>query len=173
MRDEKGMTLIEMLIAVSALGLILIAGAAYALPWLARESAKGAAFDVQTYMQLARIEAVSRNHICRMELDTDAGQLQVIDGNGTPGSTADDVVLYERRLPETVSFARPDSGAAVTLDGIDATTFQVEFGSDGVVSLGAGEVCLLGGARYQRIQIFWAGGIQVNHWDGSQWKVGS
>ena len=172
MRHETGMTLIEMLLTVSALGLVLLAGASYALPWLARESARGAAYDVQTYMQLARIEAVSRNHICRMELDTDDGALEVIDGNGTT-ITTDDIVLYQRRLPDNISFARPDSGSAVTLDGIDSTTFQVEFGSDGVVSLGAGEVCLLGGERYQRVQIFWAGGIQVNHWDGSQWKVGS
>jgi Tfp pilus assembly protein FimT len=167
------MTLIEVLLVVALASLVLAAAAVYSVPWLYRESMRGAIYDVQTYVQLARIEAVSRNRDCRLVVDTGSGTLQVLDMNGTV-NPIDDTLLYEQRLPGSVTFADPGGGAAVTLNQIGTTPlYQVRFNADGTVVAGAGSVNLFGGQRYGRISVFAAGGTQVERWSDGAWHVGS
>jgi len=164
------MTLIELVIVVSLASVTLLATATYALPWIARERARSAVYDVQSYLQLTRIEAVSRNRDCRFVLDTSTRSLQVFDGNGTSATKADDVLLYETTLPTQVQFARPDTGNAVTLSQIGTTSaYETVFTSDGIVSDGTGEVALYGGEEYNRVMVFGAGGVSVDRWAGSGW----
>jgi Tfp pilus assembly protein FimT len=167
------MTLIETLLVVAVAALVLIATAAYSVPWIAREKMRGAVYDVQLYMQLARIEAVSRNQDCRMVVDTSGGTLAVLDSNGT-SSTADDLLLYSRRLPDSVEFDRPDSGSAVTLPQIGTgSRYQAIFASNGTVRNGGGEVVLHGAEQYGKVSVYGAGGTQVEKWNNGAWHVGS
>jgi Tfp pilus assembly protein FimT len=173
MGNTKGMTLIETLLVLSAAALMLVATAAYSIPWLARENMRSAVYDLQTYMQLTRIEAVSRNRECRMVLNTSTRTLVIFDGNGTSTAT-DDTMLYRRSLPTSVSFARPDAGPAVSLAQIGATpSYQVKFSSDGTVTDGSGTVHVFGGDSYGRISVYAAGGTLVERWDGANWETGS
>jgi prepilin-type N-terminal cleavage/methylation domain-containing protein len=173
MRNERGMTLIELMLVVAVASLALIATAAYSVPWIAREKMRGAVYDVQLYMQLARIEAVSRNQLCRMVLDTTGGTLEVFDSNGT-SNTADDLLLYSRRLPASIEFDRPDSGSAVTLSQIGSTdSYQATFNSNGTVDAGSGVVVIHGAEQYGKVSIFGAGGTQVEKWTNGAWHVGS
>jgi len=170
MHKQKGMTLIELVIVLSMASIALVAGVTYALPWLAREKARSAVYDVQSYLQLARIEAVSRNRDCRFVLDTSTRTLQVFDGNSTPGTTTDDILLYETTLPAQVQFARPDTGSPVTLSQIGSTSlYETVFTSDGIVTQGTGEVALFGGEEFNRVMVFGAGGVSVDRWAGSGW----
>lgn len=170
MNNQKGMTLIELVIVVALAGVTLVATATYSLPWIARERARSAVYDVQSYLQLTRIEAVSRNRQCRFVLDTSTRDLQVFDGNGTTGTKADDVLLYETTLPSQIQFARPDTGAAVTLSQVGTSSaYETVFTSDGIVSQGTGEVALFGGNEFNRIMVFGAGGVSVDRWAGSGW----
>ena len=173
MNTQRGMTLVETMLVVSAAALLVVATAAYSIPWLARESMRSAVYDVQTYLQLARIEAVSRNRECRMVLNTTTRTLQIFDGNATV-STLDDTMLYTRSLSSSVTFARPDMGLPLTLSQIGTTSsYQVVFDSDGTVTAGTGDVYLFGGDRFGRISVFAAGGTQVERWNGVSWEVGS
>jgi len=166
------MTLVETMLVVSAAALLIVATAAYSIPWLARESMRSAVYDVQTYLQLTRIEAVSRNRECRLVLNTTARTLQIFDSNATV-STADDARLYTRTLPSSVTFARPDLGLPLTVSQLSTTVFQVVFDSDGTVTSGTGDVYLFGGNRFGRISVFAAGGTQVERWNGVSWEIGS
>jgi len=167
------MTLIEVMLVVAVASLVLIATAAYSVPWIAREKMRGAVYDVQLYMQLARIEAVSRNQVCRMVLDTSGGTIAVLDSNGT-SNTADDLLLYSRTLPTSIEFNRPDSGAAVTLSQIGSTdSYQATFNSNGTVDVGTGEVVIHGAEQYGKVSVFGAGGTQVEKWNDGAWHVGS
>ena len=169
---QKGMTLVETLLVVSAAALVLAATAAYSLPWIARENMRSAVYDVQTYVQLARIEAVSRNRDCRMVVETSARTLQVFDSNGTAAKN-DDTELYSRTLPSSVTFARPDVGSPVTFALISGDRYDVTFTSDGTVSSGTGEAVIFGGQRFARISVFAAGGTRVEKWNGNGWEIGS
>lgn len=134
---------------------------------------RSAVYDVQTHIQIARIEAISRNRPCRFVVDTGTRVVQVFDSMGTSGSTADDELLFSETLPSAVSFARPDSGAAVTLPTIGGNAHQAIFSSDGTVSSGSGDLNLFGGDQYRQISLFLAGGLMVRQWDGSYWVAGS
>ncbi|MDX1388459.1 MAG: GspH/FimT family pseudopilin [Acidobacteriota bacterium] len=172
-RGERGITMIELLVVVTLGLLIVTATAATALPWIARERMRSAIYDVQTFVQIARVEAVSRDQDCRFVIDTDARDLWVMDSVGTSTRT-DDVVLHSRKLPDWIEIDRPDAGAAVTMQQIGTTdSYEVVFTSDGIASSGAGEVCLFGGERYGRLTVFGAGGVLVERWDGSSWNEGS
>ena len=172
MNGQKGITLTELLIVVAMVSLGLLAVGTYTVPWAAREGLRSAVYDMQTYMQLARIEAVSRNRDCRFVIDAGNRRIGVMDSAGTP-STGDDILLYSADLPDTVSFARPGMGSPITLTHVTGKTFHTVFGSDGIVDVGTGEVALLGGSHYERVQVFGAGGIRIQKWNGTQWVTGS
>ena len=169
MSNQKGMTLFELMFVISLASVALVATATYALPWIAREKSRSAVYDVQSYLQLTRIEAVSRNRECRFVLDTASRVLQVFDGNNT-SATSDDRLLYETSLPAQIQFVRPDSGSPVTLSRIGSTSmYETVFTSDGIVAQGTGEVALFGGNEYNRVLVFGAGGVSVDRWSGSGW----
>lgn len=172
MNSQRGITLVELLVVVAMGSLILGITAAYTVPWFAKESMRSSTHEVETYMQLARIEAVSRNQPCRFLLDTANREIAVFDMMGT-ANPADDVELYRRDLPDTVSFANPQGGAAVTLFSLGSDKYHTVFDGDGTVLAGSGVVCLFGGERYQRVSVFDAGGLAVTRWNGNQWQMGS
>ena len=172
MRSQKGMTLLELVI-VLALALVAIAmTAALSGPWIARESMRGAVGNVNSYFQLAKIEAVSRNRPCRFVADTSAGTLEVWDTMGTP-LLSDDTELYSADLPSTVSFDRPDAGAVVTLFQLGGSDrYHTVFNSDGVAAIGTGAVFLHGGDGFGSVRVHAAGGVDVAYWNGSAWRMG-
>ena len=172
MKRQRGVTLTELLIVLAVASLGLLAVGTYAVPWVAREGLRSAIYDVQTYMQLARIEAISRNRDCRFVVDTSNNRISVLDSAGT-ASVGDDILLYESDLPDTVSFARPDTGSAVTLDNVSGSIYQTRFGSDGIVNVGTGEVVMFGGSKYEKVEVFGAGGIRIQKWNGTGWAIGS
>jgi prepilin-type N-terminal cleavage/methylation domain-containing protein len=172
MNGQKGITLAELLIVLAVASLGLLAVGTYAVPWVAREGLRSAVYDVQTYMQLARIEAISRNRDCRFVIDTSNNRIGVLDSAGTP-AVGDDILLYESDLPDTVSFARPDTGSAVTLNNVSGTIYQTLFGNDGIVGTGTGQVHMFAGSKYEKVEVFGAGGIRIQRWNGTAWAIGS
>jgi len=165
MRNERGMTMIELLVVLVMASILVALTVVASTPWMAEESMRSAMSSVQSTMQLARVEAVSRNRDCRFVIDSQAGELQVRD---TLGNT----LLHERQLPGSVIVARPDSGAAVTLELVSGTTYRAVFRSDGTVSSGTGEVYLRGGDSFGSVSLFGAGGVEANRWNGTEWEVG-
>ena len=172
MENQRGVTLVELVVVVALVAIMLVAVMGYSVPWMAKQSMRGAVHDVHTFLQLTRIEAVSRNRPCRFVVDTAGGEFQILDSLGT-SSLADDLELHRSRLPETVGFDRPDSGGVVTLQAIDAVHFQTVFDSDGTVTSGAGDLFFHGSGSYGRIGVHVAGGTEISRWDGADWQAGS
>ncbi|NIV49140.1 MAG: prepilin-type N-terminal cleavage/methylation domain-containing protein, partial [Gammaproteobacteria bacterium] len=92
MRNQNGISLIELLVVVAVAAVALVTTVAFSMPWMAKETMRSAAHDLQAVMQLTRIEAVSRNHACRFVLNTDLGQMQVWDTRGTGGASDDELL---------------------------------------------------------------------------------
>ncbi len=171
MRRDAGLTLPELLMVLALGALVLAATAAYSVPWLARESMRSAIYDVQTSLQTARIQAVSRNHDCAFAINTGTRLVRVVDTMGT-ASTADDQILDETELPDSIAFARPDAGLPVTMTNLGGGWFGARFTSEGTVAAGWGEIVLFGGNAFGRLSLFAAGGVQVDRWNGSSWQTG-
>jgi len=121
---------------------------------------------------VARAQAITRNRACRFQIDTASLRITVVDLND-PASTTDDILLHDATLSSKISFARPDSGSAVTLSSLGGNLYGAIFASDGSVSAGAGLIALQGGDGSYRISLYGAGGVRVERWDGSSWVLGS
>ena len=172
MRSERGMSLAEVTVVMVVVAIIATATATYTIPWLGREEMRGAVYQVQQYLQLARVHAISRNRSCRFQIDTSSRRMTVFDLND-PASTTDDILLNDATLSSKISFARPDSGSAVTLTSLGGNLYGATFASDGSVSAGAGLVAMQGGDGSYRVNLYGAGGVRVERWDGSAWVLGS
>src|SRR6266705_2244353 len=97
MRSDRGMSLAEVTVVMVVVAIIATAAATYTIPWLGREEMRGAVYQVQQYLQLARVDAISRNRSCRFQIDTSSRRMTVIDLND-PASTTDDILLNDARL---------------------------------------------------------------------------
>jgi Tfp pilus assembly protein FimT len=172
MSRQSGISLNELLIVITVAGLSLLATVTYTFPRVAREGLHNAVYDIHTYMQMARVEAISRDRTCRFVVDTENHRIEVMDTAGTV-ELGDDILLYATDLSSNVSFQRPDNGAAITLNKASTETFQALFGNDGHVTLGAGEVVMLGGSSYERVRVGADGEIRIHSWDGTGWVTSS
>jgi Tfp pilus assembly protein FimT len=171
-RGERGASITEALVVLALTGLVLATTAAYALSWIGREDLRSAASEIRTQLQATRAHAINRNRAARFQMDTSLRRIQVYD-LVDPGNNGDDILLSTVSLPDSISFARPDSGSAVTLPVLSGTTYQATFESDGSVSSTPGLVCLSGGARYNRVSLYAAGGVKLERWLNSAWTNGS
>jgi prepilin-type N-terminal cleavage/methylation domain-containing protein len=171
-RQAAGFTLVELLVVVAIATLVVGVTVSYAVPILARETLRSSTYDVQTYLQLARVEAVSRNRACRLLIDVATKELRVLDSRGT-ASASDDETLYRTTLPVAVGFAHPAMAQAVTLAALGPSSYQAVFEADGVVSAGSGAIVLFGGDEFRRVSVHGAGGIEIERWTGSGWAAGS
>jgi len=170
-RGERGATLPEMLVVLGVAAAVMLLAAAYSNPWLGKEDMRGSIYTVRTYLQMTRMQAVSRNHACQFRIDSSTRTMQVVDIND-PSTTSDDILLSQATLPVRVSFARPDSGFAITLPVSSGTTYQATFAGDGAVTSSVGSISILGGTRYHRIDLYAAGGSKIWNWDGATWVAG-
>jgi len=172
MRRGRGYTLVELVVVLVVFAFLITATITYALPWFAREDMRSAVYQVQTHLQVSRIQAVTRNRSCVFQIDSANRRVQVYDLND-PAVTTDDILLADFTLPSTISFSDPAGGSAITLTSLSSTLFQATFSSDGSVSAGAGVIIMAGGNRYDRLSLFAAGGLRVESWNGSAWVTGA
>ena len=168
MRRQAGVTMVELLMVVVFAAIIVVITLYASTSFIGRSSMRGATTEMVSFLQLARIEAVSRNRDCRFVVDTASRALEIWDSMGTM-STADDVRIHAATVPSVVNFGRPDVGATVTLDPIGTSDFQTIVASDGTVSVGVGSVFLAGAESYGCIDVQAAGGVQILYWNGSAW----
>ncbi len=149
-------------------GMVLAVAATTSVAWIGREAARSAVYSIQTQLQLARMQAVSRNRVCQFTIDTATRQVQVVDLNDL-STSADDVVLSNVTVSARISFARPDGTTPVTLASVSGTRYQATFTQDGAVSQGAGVISVAGGDGFEQLTLYGAGGIRLERWNGSAW----
>jgi len=172
MRGEQGMSLAEITVVMVVMAVIVTAVGSYSIPWLGREDMRGAIYQVQQSIQLARAQAITRNRDCQFRIDTSSLRASVVDLND-PSTSTDDITLNTVTISSKVSFARPDGGSAVTLANVSGSLYQATFSANGSVSSGAGLIAVQGGDGNYRINLYGAGGVRVERWDGSAWVLGS
>jgi len=127
-RDGRGFTLIEMMIAVTLVGVLLGMGIPAVRVWLLNAQIKSAADGLHNGLQLARVEAVRRNTNVRFRLDGNSGWTV---GCETPRGDSDSDGLLD--CPGTIQ-SRPSSETARVIQTITPSDARmVTFGPLGRV----------------------------------------
>jgi len=166
---ERGSSLAELVIVLALVTVAVLVLAVYSLPWLHAEEARSAVYQTQMFLQLARVEAITRNRACRFEIDGDARRIRVYDLND-PSDSTDDLPIADATLSSRVSFGAPGGGAAITLTHASGATYHATFSPDGSVSSGSGSISIQGRDQFERIALYGAGGTRVERWNGSAWE---
>lgn len=166
-----GYSLMEFLVVMGIAAATLLIVMPHSLRWLNAQENAGAVYQTQMLLQLARMEAVSRNRPCRFEVLTDSKSAVVYDLND-PSDPADDLVIASSKYSGRVSFVDPQGNPAVTLANLGANRFGATFISDGSVSAGTGQVEFEAKGNFRRVSLMGAGGTRAEIWNGSSWSVG-
>jgi prepilin-type N-terminal cleavage/methylation domain-containing protein len=191
MKREKGFTLLELMVTIVILCILL----GLAIPgfsrWVPNYRLRGAARDIYSNFQLAKLTAVRDRARCGVVFDVANGRYQVIRSgpNRTFESTSsavggDDVVL------KTVNFSEYGSGvgygpgsATASIDGVGFDN-NVTFVGDGVVFDSRGMVLSptgaisTGGYAYLKnsknsaygVGVLSGGVVVLRRWTGSTWQ---
>jgi len=106
----------ELLAVIGTICLLLLATSATYIPTLSTGSLEGSVHDLHVAIQIARVEAVSRNRDCRIEIDSNQHSVQIYDSLGTAG-TADDRLLHQLDFPAGIQLTHPDASVTFTPEG--------------------------------------------------------
>jgi type IV fimbrial biogenesis protein FimT len=191
MKREQGFTLIELMITIIILSVLL----GLAIPgfsrWLPNYRLRGAARDIYSNLQYAKMTAVKDRAGCGVLFDVASSRYQVVSSgpnrtfestSGSPGG--DDVVLKTVNFSEYGSGVAYGHGSAGTAIG-SGFDDNVTFPGDGVVFDSRGMVLSPSGAAsmdeyYVYVQnnknntyavgVWSAGVIVMRRWTGSAWQ---
>lgn len=165
MLRQQGVGIGESLLLVAAAALAVLATAARVLPGATTPSTvRRAALQLHTDLQLARVEAVSRDRLCYARLDLEQRSIAVLDSMGTPSET-DDRRLRETTLPPSVIVTSGEADPEAPAD--NARTLTLEFRPEGVATTGA--ITVFDGSEYRRVRVDESAHLWLLRWDGHGW----
>jgi type IV fimbrial biogenesis protein FimT len=177
-RDNQGFTLIEVLTVIAILAILSTIAIPAFSRWLPNYRLKGAARDLYSNIQLAKMGAVKDNGEWAIKFDTAGNSYQVVSGGAdrTYSTPADNVVEKTVKLNDYgsgVSFGAGSSSPPVISGEVPAgSSNPVVFNSRGF-AVGTNPVtAYLTNDRNTCYGVgTWAsGGVVLRKWNGSVWK---
>lgn len=126
---HEGFTLIEVMIALTVLGIVLMIGLPNLATWMQNTQIRTAAEGLQSGLQLARAEAIKRNKPVRFQLVTSLTSGCVLSNQGTSWVVSQtdptglcDVAESESIAPQAIQKRDGNEGTPyATIKGLDST----------------------------------------------------
>lgn len=174
MRNSKGFTLIELIIALVIMGVIAAIGIPNFLGWMSNYNLKAAANELYGSMQFARINAVKQNKEWAVVFDTANGIYYVCSDNGdgnwtTLGNNIKEKTITLSDHAADIVYGMGSATANVTATG-GAFTGGAVFGARGTLSVDEGYFYLTNGkGTAYAIGSGLGGAIVYRQWFGTAW----
>ena len=187
MRQEKGFTIVEVLIVIAVIGVL----AAFAIPnflnWLPKMRVNSAARNLVSEMQLTRMQAVSERNNYVITFNVGSNQYSIYDDDDNDGAEAGELVKTVNIGTDNpgIQFGyisgtqKPTGGSITTAVAFGSTSSPIRetFKPNGAASL-SGSVYLIptqdiaaGKTDRQRaITVIQTGRVKLWRYDGSSWS---
>lgn len=125
---EAGMSLIEMIVVMTIIGLMAAIGLPSMQQWLDRYQVRTAATEIAAAIQLQRMRAVSQNRDFSIAFNSDAGTYALYDGDPDGGTM---IEPQARSLPMAILFTGGGD------DPVQIPDDEIIFHADGSLNDGA------------------------------------
>ena len=178
-KREFGFTFVELMVVFVILGIMAsVSGITYTR-WLPNYRLKGAARDLYSNMQLARLQAIRNNIRFAVVFNPAGGSYQLVSG-GPDGAigTGDDVVQTTVNLIDYGSGIAYGSGDAATnwngdgipVDNVSYGGNRLVFNSRGMSTAGSVYIDHSGNDRCFAVTTLLSGHVRIRRWDNPAWN---
>jgi prepilin-type N-terminal cleavage/methylation domain-containing protein len=130
-RNEEGFTLVELIIAIAIVSVVIVIAVPNIVVWRQNAEIRGAARDVYSYFQKAKIEAIKRKTFCTITFSPD-GFMIYADSNKNLVQDVGEEVITSISLSDYgdvsldtsegngdgLTFSNPNNGIAFSSSGI-------------------------------------------------------
>jgi len=116
--DKSGFTLVELMVVISILAILALITVPSYMSWMPSYRLKGAARDMISNLQLAKLEAIKRNTTCTVNIDV--------------GGNAYNLQLPDSTIIKTVSLG--DYGSGITFTNTGNISNAITFSSRGIAT---------------------------------------
>jgi len=190
MKKELGFTLMELMITIVILCILLGLAIPGFSSWLPKYRLRGAARDIYSNLQLAKMTAVKDRNRCKVLFNVAGGSYQVSSVSSGPNGTfgdADDVTVTLKTVNfseygSSVGYGNGSATSGVGGGGFDnEVTFDedgIVFDSRGMVFKPSGPAATADGYVYLQnnknsafaVGVLTSGVILIRRWTGSTWQ---
>jgi type IV fimbrial biogenesis protein FimT len=179
MKRSHGFTLLELLVTMAVLAILLTIALPGFSRWLPSYRLKGAARDVFSNLQLARMTAIKERAECAVVFDTTAAHYQIIlggtgaDADRAYGTGGNDVVVKTVTFSEYGSGVNYGVGVSTAISGsTNLNGSAVVFNPRGFINASSGGYIYLQNNRDACFAtgVSTSGSILLRKWTGSQWR---
>lgn len=154
MRNKKGFSLFELMIVIAIIAILSAITVPNLIGWYRNQGLRNAVVELQSNLQLAKMNAVKQNQSCSININTGAGSYNIPD------------------IGKTVSLASYSGGVVFgSPPGQGTTAGLLTFNSRGFCSpFGSIYLTNRDNSAYYRTQVIISGGVVTSKWNGSNWE---